>query len=308
VAALLALVSRRILRTLERCGRLRRTEDGYELVSREEPDSESASSALASCQAASVRGRIAFGPRAGTRVQRSGDRIEADWAAVTLLRPRCAERDGFSLHGDVEIGPHDRHRLERLCRYILRPPIATERLRERDDGRIEYELRKPWRDGTTGFVFEPLELLERLVALVPAPRGHLVRYHGVLAPRSRWRASVVRDRGDEGAATATTRSDGEPAVPSAPDTPKRESWFDPVKLRQRRLTWAELMQRVFEVDVLECPRCKGRRRLIAVLTDPEVIVPFLESIGVASRAPPVAPAREEGGEPGEQTPSWTELG
>jgi hypothetical protein len=96
----------------------------------------------------------------------------------------------------------DRKRLERLCRYIARPAIATERLSECEDGRIEYSLRRPWRDGTTGFVFEPGELLEKLVALVPAPRGHLVRYHGVLAPRSRWRAAVVRDRGGEEEAQA----------------------------------------------------------------------------------------------------------
>ena len=58
-------------------------------------------------------------------------------------------------------------------------------------------MRHRWRDGTTGMLFEPGELIEKLVALVPAPRGHLVRYHGVLAPHARWRAQVVGDRREE---------------------------------------------------------------------------------------------------------------
>ena len=174
---------------------------------------------------------------------------------------------------------HDRKRLERLCRYILRPAVASERLREREDGRIEYELRRPWRDGTRAVVLEPLELIERLVALVPAPRGHLVRYHGVLAGRARWRRLVARDRG--GAAGATAEADGQ-VEPSE-------------ELRERRLSWAELMKRVFEVDVLECPRCGGRRKLIGVITEGAVVSAILDSLGLPTRAPPQAPARREDG-------------
>jgi hypothetical protein len=181
----------------------------------------------------------------------------------------------------VLVDGRDRKRLERLCRYILRPALAGERLREREDGRIEYELRKPWRDGTTGLVFEPEELIEKLAALVPSPRGHLVRYHGVLAGRSRWRRLVARDRG--GASGPAAEADGQ-VEPSE-------------ELRERRLCWAELMKRVFEVDVLECPRCGGRRKLIATITEPGVVVAILESLGLPPRAPPPAPARrEDGGE------------
>ena len=65
-----------------------------------------------------------------------------------------------------------------------------------------------------------------------------------------------------------------------------------VELRERRLSWADLMRRVWEVDVLQCPGCGGRRELIAVITQPDVIVRFLESLGLPTRAPPLAPARE----------------
>jgi hypothetical protein len=71
-----------------------------------------------------------------------------------------------------------------------RPPIASHRLARLDDGRLELQLKRPWRDGTTAFVLTPHELIERLVALVPRPRSHLTRYFGVFAPAFAARAGA----------------------------------------------------------------------------------------------------------------------
>ena len=199
----------------------------------------------------------------------------------------------------MRVSGHDRERLERLCRYIARPAIATERLTQSEDGRVSYLLHKRWRDGTTGFVFEPEELIEKLVALIPAPRGHLVRYHGVLAARSRWRAEVVRDRRVEAGPDAEVRRT---PVPSEGDAEGDAGAWEPAEeireLRERRLTWSELMLRVFAEDVLKCTRCGGRRKLIAVITQADVIVAFLASLGLPTRAPPMAPVRPA--DPGEE--------
>src|SRR5207244_1307815 len=81
--------------------------------------------------------------------------------------------------------------LERLCKYASRPPIAAERLTRLDDGRLSYRLKTPWRNGTTHVIFEPLELMKKLAVLIPAPRLNLTRFHGVLAPAAKWRASIV---------------------------------------------------------------------------------------------------------------------
>ncbi|MBM3986143.1 MAG: hypothetical protein FJ296_10735, partial [Planctomycetes bacterium] len=103
----------------------------------------------------------------------------------------CVEQEGFSLHAGVSVpgGARQREALERLCRYVTRPALATERLHERPDGRLEYELRHPWSDGTTAVVLQPRALLSRLATLVPPPRAHLLTYHGVLAPASALRAA-----------------------------------------------------------------------------------------------------------------------
>src|SRR6266536_2740474 len=69
--------------------------------------------------------------------------------------PRHAHLDGFDLHANVWVGPADRARLEQLCRYVLRPPLAENRLRRLADGRVRLELKRAWFDGTTLLLFEP---------------------------------------------------------------------------------------------------------------------------------------------------------
>jgi hypothetical protein len=108
-------------------------------------------------------------------------------AAVTSRGPRQAHLDGFDLHANVWVPANDRAGVERLCRYVLRPPFAQERLRLRGDGRVALELTRAWHDGTRELVFEPLEFLERLAAMTPRPETNLLICHGVLAPRARWR-------------------------------------------------------------------------------------------------------------------------
>jgi hypothetical protein len=146
---------------------------------------------LARLGAASVQGRAALGPRAGARVRRSGDGL----AATTTdpgLGPCHARHAGFDLHAGVCVDADERDRLERVTRYALRPPVAQEHLEWTADGQVQLELRRHWSDGTTHLRFDPVELLERLAALVPRPRINLILYHGVLAPRAARRARVVQ--------------------------------------------------------------------------------------------------------------------
>jgi hypothetical protein len=77
---------------------------------------------------------------------------------------RCANVDGFSLDANAWVRASRRKELEKVCRYIARPPIATDRLEELPDGRVQYLLAHPWSDGTTAVVYERLELIGRLGA------------------------------------------------------------------------------------------------------------------------------------------------
>ena len=100
---------------------------------------------------------------------------------------RAMRLQGFSLHANTAVAADNRFGLEKLCRYGMRPPFAHDRLGLTDDGRVRLELRRPWptADGVSSLTFEPVELLRRLAPLIPPPFAHLIRYHGLFAPRAR---------------------------------------------------------------------------------------------------------------------------
>jgi hypothetical protein len=81
-----------------------------------------------------------------------------------------------------------------MIRYLLRPPVANERLRLLPDGRVACALKKRWRDGTSAVVLDPLTFLERLAALVPRPRKKLINYYGMFASAASYRHRVVPER------------------------------------------------------------------------------------------------------------------
>jgi Putative transposase len=90
----------------------------------------------------------------------------------------CANSQGFRLHAAVRCGAGQKKTLERLCRYITRPALANDRVQINTAGQVELKLKTPWRDGTTHQVMSPLEFMQRLAALVPRPRLHLIRFGG----------------------------------------------------------------------------------------------------------------------------------
>ena len=154
-----------------------------------------------------------------------------------------------------------------MCRYVLRPPLAENRLRRLADGRVRLALKRPWRDGLTHLLFEPAEFLEKLAAVTPRPEINLVLYHGGLAPHAGWRAQVVayrradRSRARDPSAVETEAGRGRAGSP-------------------RHWTWAALMRRAFDLDVLCCPHCAGRMQLLATIEDPAVIQRILAHLGL----------------------------
>ena len=172
---------------------------------------------LTELYSASITGRVTTGPRAGRRIVRIRD--EMDYAdAATKSVYCCASIEGFSVHGGVCSPARDRLRLERLLRYCLRPPLSTARLFRLADGRLLYKLKRRWSDGTTHVMYEPMELMERLAALVPPPRFNITRFYGVLAPAATLRPYIV----PEDKATIVPTQSGCPARIDASKNDERE--------------------------------------------------------------------------------------
>jgi hypothetical protein len=135
---------------------------------------------------------------------------------------------------------------------IARPPIAHERLKLSDCGQVVYELKTPYRDGTTHVVMSPLatagmpevgqcreqlpKWMQRLAALIPGPRLHLIRYHGILAPIAKWRSQVV---------------------PKPKEHDNAEIDKQEYEAKRSDTPWARLLKRVFALDLEHCPTCNG---------------------------------------------------
>ena len=153
-------------------------------------------------------------------------------------------------------------------------------------------------------MLEPGDFLGRLAALVPAPYTNLVRYHGVVAGRSRWRkllpappCKTPSDRAEPPAKSDNNLSrfdDSRPEAPTAPaavvasHTPPPES---PTRNRRRSIPWAQLLMRVFHLDALACPHCATPMVVLALLSEPDVVRKILLHLGLPADVPPTAPAR-----------------
>jgi hypothetical protein len=293
VARLLATIYRRVRRLLARRGL-----DGDDLPAVDPLAEESP--ALAGISSASIQGRIALGPRAGERVLQIGREPDSPW--VTSRRPCQAHLDGFDLHANITIAADDRAGVERLCRYVLRPPVAQDRLSLTPDGLVLVTLKAEWHDGTTHLLFTPVELLEKLAALTPRPRINRILYHGILAPRARARARAVAHGAPapapESRSPRVLEAPGADAPPPAIDVPAptlasepRDAPEPPRREKPRDWKWADLMRRVFDLQVLECPRCGGRMSVIATIEAGDVLRKILGHLGLPTDPPAPLPAR-----------------
>jgi hypothetical protein len=127
---------------------------------------------LLQLQGASVSYRIATGPQQGQKVftlQTLPTNTDGEYGQL-------ANTSGFSLHAGVSANADEPEKLERLCRYISRPAISEQRLSMTDHGKVRYELKTPYRDGTTHIFFEPIDFIGKLAALIPQSRLNLTQF------------------------------------------------------------------------------------------------------------------------------------
>lgn len=265
VMALIQTLQSRMLRALQRRGLVQKleAESGGEAADLEE-------TIEAVCQGASVQYRMATGGQPGRPVRRIGSlgAIGEDPAPTGEL---SAIIGGYSIHANTYVHKNNRAELERLCRYVLRPPVAEERLELKGDT-VVYKLKSPWRDGTRAIMFSGTEFIEKLVAIIPQPRIHQTRFHGVLAPHAEVRKLIV-----PAPAAVPPRAAGVGATAESVKNAKPQ-----------RLRWAELLSRVFGIDLKHCP-CGGNLTVIAAITDPDITRKILEHMGLPATIPRFAP-------------------
>jgi hypothetical protein len=225
----------------------------------------------------SITYRIATGKQQGRKVFTL--QTIAPMAEQGLASGCAANVAGFSLHAGVMSNAQDRGKLERLCRYITRSAVSEKRLAMTTYGKVRYQLKTPYRDGTTHVIFEPLDFIARLAALVPKPRVNLTRFHGIFAPNSRHRLTI----------TPALRNKTKQALQTGQEKTRAQ--------KHQSMTWAQRLKRVFNIDIETCEHCGGAVKVIASIEDPLVIQKILSHLNTKndevvellppqSRAPP----------------------
>jgi hypothetical protein len=225
--------------------------------------------AQAVLQQASLLGQAALGERAGKRARR----VQVRGGREFELPPRCAAYEGYNLHAGVGLAAGEREALERLCRYLLRPPLARDRVLRQEDGTVEVGLKRVWSDGTRAILFTPLEFVERLAAIVPPPRVNQVVYRGVLSANAAWRREVIPRPKPEAPDAAAARA------------AKKLRKSPPIRIVDEKPGWAELLARVFGKDGFACAHCGGTMVLRCLVLAPPATTRILRSLAKGT-APP----------------------
>ncbi len=270
--------------------------------------------------------RIAVAPGDVRAVSVDLETDEPHAAPPTPYDGSAVDEHGYNLEASVRIAADDDFGREHLLRYCARPPLSLARLTELPHGKLGYRIKKLRNHRNKLRIMTPLELLARLAALIPPPRHPLVRFHGAFAPRSSWRKRVVpkpptqsskpprsheHDKPDHETnnvakarkpvrnATSSLNSTNPALIAETelltPNTLSVRHWE---RLRcgallapSPTIDWSTLMSRTFDVDVLACPKCHGRLRILAVIDDKELAKTILDELAIA-RAPPPLRARD----------------
>jgi hypothetical protein len=188
-------------------------------------------------------------------------------------------RTGFSADASVKVEPEDEAAVRRLARYILRPPVSLERM-VWEEGSDEVVYTRKTRNGQPGAEehIDALDFLARIIAFIPEPRQHTVLYYSFYSNVSRGRRSKGRD------AELATHSENEEI-----------DGLTPAERQARRRAWARLIKMVYETNPLTCPRCGSEMRVLAVITEPDVIDKILDHLASEGiepgRGPPDEPPK-----------------
>ncbi len=161
---------------------------------------------------------------------------------------------GFHIFCGNRIPPKEGMALENLARYIIRASFSQERMQYlANEGTVIYSAK----DGKDRKVFAAPEWLAAMCSHVPNPGEQTVRYYGRYSNVSRGKRQ---------------QSDEEDSIPCI-----IESDRSPVACRK---SWARLIRKIYEVDPLTCPKCRGPMRIISIIEDQEAIKCILEHLGI----------------------------
>ena len=152
---------------------------------------------------------------------------------------------GFNVYCGPRIQPGEEEAMENLARYIIRASFSQERMTYMpEESKVLYRSK----DGKKENIFDALEWLAAMCSHVPNKREQMVRYYGYYSNVSR------------GKRKKQNQDERIPCILESDESSK-----------EHRKNWARLIQKIYEVDPLTCPKCSGKMKVISVIEDQDVI-------------------------------------
>jgi len=276
VSDLITKISQSVMRFLKKQGYLSKDGDIVQNPLADGLFQENAALSLATQN--SIAGKIAFGPNAGNYVTKIGSGFGFGEEIPLIKGKLCCSVNGFSLHANTAFNTLQREPLRKLIEYIARGPLSNDRLQIDPGGNVQLQLKTKYSDGTTHLLFTPSEFIEKLTALIPPPKSHLVRWAGVFAPNSKYRKEITlkpeikkgfQFKGDD-------EKNGLKNYSCVSAEPAREK---------------KMLAQVFKIDLTKCESCGGDMVAVGSVKDREQIRRYLSHIGLDPDPPPMAPQR-----------------
>jgi hypothetical protein len=270
VAALVRRIAQFVMRYLKKMGYL--DKEGEIVQNPKQDDLFTENESLALATASSIAGKIAFGPNAGKYVTKIGKGFRYLEEVPLAKGKPCHSVNGFSLHANTSVNALARDRLAKLIEYIARGPLSNERLEITTDRKVKLKLKTPYSDGTTHLLLTFSEFIEKLMALVPPPRSHLVRWGGVFAPNSPVRKQITL----------------KPNIKKGFQFAEKEN-----QKVFKNQSWSKMLAKAFKIAVTICEHCGGKLRKICAVNDRDSIHRYLRHLSIDPDPPPRTPARNE---------------
>lgn len=229
-----------------------------------------------------------FGENAGNYVTRIGSGFGYAEEVPKFKSKLCYSLNGFSIHAATKINTHSRDRLSKLVKYMSRGAVSNKRIEivEEKSGQrwVKLKLKTAYSDGTTHLRFSFLEFIEKLVAITPAPRQHLVRWCGVFASASPHRRNIVLNpEAKKGFQFKEKEKEKvKEKVKEKNDSPS------PIKASN----WARMLSRVFGIDVLKC-ECGVELKPVSVILKGDEVKRYLRHMGLDPDPPKIEEASEQ---------------
>ncbi len=188
------------------------------------------------------------------------------------------KHSGFSVDSSVKIPATSKVARVNLSQYIARHPVSLKKIfYVKENGTVIYRTKYNEYWGENIKLFKAIDFIAELTRHIPPKHKHLIRYYGLYSSRTKGKANKDGSLAQFGYKSKTAEDVKHEQSP--------EGNTETASNKASRQSWARLIQKVYEIDPLICPKCSHKMRIVAIITEPSEVNKILECLK-RNHAPP----------------------